>query len=82
MSKLFENEVEISPRPMNNKQLMALYDIKHRKTWQNMLKPIELKLINRIIDCRYTYTTAEVESIFDFLGQPIIYKQLKTPTNK
>lgn len=77
MSKLLENEIAVTPRPMNDKQLMVLYEIKHYVTWKKMLKPIAWKLIDRKLENRYFYNTQEVTLIFEFLGQPIIFKQTK-----
>ena len=77
MATLTENEMLITPRPMNDKQLMALYEIRHRQTWKKMLNPIAWKLIGRKRDCRYLYTKDEVTYIFDFLGQPVVFVKVR-----
>jgi len=79
MSKLFEGETMVTPRPMNDKQLMSLYEIKHYKTWRKTLKPIEWKLLYRKKEKRILYNTKEVNWIFELLGQPIIFKQINKP---
>ncbi|MFA6924686.1 MAG: hypothetical protein WC223_10605 [Bacteroidales bacterium] len=76
MSKLFEDEVEITPRPLNDKQLMNLYEIRHRQTWKKLLSPIAWKLVGRKKQKRYLYTKDEVSWIFEFLGKPVFFKKI------
>lgn len=80
MTKINEKEILVTSRPMNDKQLMNLYEIRHRQTWKKLLNPISWKLVGRKRDRRYIYSKEEVEWIFDFLGQPVVFVKIKDDT--
>ena len=67
----------IKPKPMTSKELMFYYEVKHRLTWQNMIKPIASKLWMKFLEHRYYFTINEVKIIFEFLGQPFVFRELK-----
>ena len=67
---LFDGEKVVPPRPMNDKQLMVLYEVKDRHTWRKMLYKIRTELIARKNEGRYCYNIKEVIIIFEHLGRP------------
>jgi len=77
MAQLFENESYAPIRPMNTKELKALYGVKHGSTWKKMISSIAWKLISRKVEGRQIYTIREVEMIFEHLGRPIFIKDQK-----
>ena len=72
METLFEGERYATPKPMNDKQLMALYDITDYRTWNKLLSRISILLANRKEERRLFYNINEVQLIFEHLGKPII----------
>ena len=72
METLFEGERYATPKPMNDKQLMALYDIADYRTWSKLLSKISFLLANRKSERRLFYNINEVKLIFEHLGAPIV----------
>ena len=72
METLFEGERYATPKPMNDKQLMALYDIADYRTWSKLLSKISFLLTNRKSERRTFYNINEVKLIFEHLGVPIV----------
>jgi len=55
-----DNEFVVTPRPMNDRQLMVLFEIKHFLSWKKALRSIAGKLTGRKREGRYTYSKEEV----------------------
>lgn len=63
-------DIQVWPQPMYDKQLMEIYNIKHRRTWKKLLIPIASELRQRRANRRYLYNIKEINKIFDLLGIP------------
>ena len=73
--EITDKDILVSPRPMNDKQLMQLYCVADYRTWHKMISSIKWKLKDRKKEHRYCYNYKEVRWIFEHLGRPILIRE-------